>query len=146
MNHEDNHFEERLQGIAPRPIPSSWRQEILRHARNASHVPIAPTPTPSVTTLRTFFTQLLWPHPKAWGALAAAWMLILGLNFASREPAPSVLASEPEAVSPQLRQLLHQQQQLFAELVGIEPPPPAVRPKSLPGQPRSQRREQFGYA
>ena len=74
-------------------------------------------------------------------------MLILGLNFASREPASSVLASEPEAASPQLRQLLHEQQQLFAELVGIEPGPPrAVRPKSLPGQPRSQRREQFGYA
>jgi hypothetical protein len=91
----------------------------------------------------TGLSALLWPHPKAWGGLAALWLLVLGLNFASREPARSEVARPAIPPSPQMRALLQQQEQLFAELIGPAEKPVADRPKPVAPQPHSQRREEF---
>jgi hypothetical protein len=63
------------------------------------------------------------------------------LNFASREPSTPKLASRTVPLSPQLRQLLQQQQQLLAELDGERPE--TITPKPSAPQPRSQRRREF---
>jgi len=69
-------------------------------------------------------------------------VLILGLNFAAREPSPAEVARETSPLSPQMREMLQQQEQLFAELVGPSEKPEA-RPKPAAPQPRSQRRDDF---
>jgi hypothetical protein len=136
-------FEERLQSQPLRPVPPAWRDDILRVARAAASPCVAP-PAPSRAWFSSsWLSALLWPHPKAWAALAALWLLVLGLNFASREPSRPQEARRSVPPSPQLRQLLKQQQQLFAELIGPEEKPAADRTKPAAPQPRSQRREQF---
>jgi len=87
--------------------------------------------------------ELVWPNPRAWAGLAAVWVLVFGLNFATREPAPAGLAQQSERPSPQRRELLQQQVRLLAELVGPNGTPERDLPK--PSAPRSQgeRREEF---
>lgn len=134
-------FEERLHRQPLRPVPSAWRDEILRAA--------SPCPAPRAprrswfSTLASGLSALLWPHPKAWAGLAALWVLVLGLNFAAREPAWSEAVRPPLPPSPQMRELLRQQEQLFAELIGPVEKPVAGRPKPSTPQPHSQRREEF---
>jgi len=68
---------------------------------------------------------------------------MLVLNYATREPGTQNLAQHAAAPSPELRQMLQQQEQLLVELVGpIEKPPPQP-PQPAISQPRSQRREEF---
>jgi hypothetical protein len=153
MNGEDQ-FEERLRRLPQRPVPPSWREEILLAARQASRSSQAPCLATSKRSEQgvthfaprwhAMLSTLLWPHPKAWAGLAAIWMLVLGLNFATRdEPTRVVRWTAPP--SPQMRELLHQQEQLFAELIGPIAPPDADGPKPPAPQPHSQRGEQFLY-
>lgn len=87
--------------------------------------------------------ELVWPNPRAWAGLAAVWVLVFGLNFAAREPAPAGLVRQSERPSLQRRELLQQQERLLAELVG--PNGTMERDLSKPAAPRSQgqRREDF---
>ena len=96
-----------------------------------------------LSTLNHQLSTLLWPHPKAWAGLAALWVVILAANFAARDPLPAREARNATPPSPQLREMLKQQEQLLAELVGPIERPAAGRPKPVAPQPRSQRREQF---
>jgi hypothetical protein len=143
MNGEDQ-FEKRLQGQPQRPVPPAWREEILRAARAAA----APRPAPPVSgpsssaTVATWFWTLLWPHPRAWAGLAALWLVVFGLNLASREPSRQEMAGPPTRPSPQMRELLRQQEQLLAELVGPMGRVEAKRSKPVAPQPRSQRRDE----
>jgi hypothetical protein len=78
----------------------------------------------------------------AWSGLAAAWLVIVGLNVAAREtpatqPAPSAIAKR----SSETLQALREQKQLFAELVGLRPATgDAEVPRFVP-RPRSERAE-----
>ncbi|HWX22244.1 MAG TPA: hypothetical protein VN578_20270 [Candidatus Binatia bacterium] len=144
MNGEDQ-FERRLQRLPQRPVPHAWRDEILSATR-AGEVPrparVAPRPS-LLSNIRYQLSTLLWPHPKAWGGLAALWLLVLGLNFATRESPQPQMARHAERPSPQIRELLKEQEQLFAELVGPIEKSEADRPKPAPPKPRSQRHEEF---
>ena|SRR5438105_2013987 len=133
MNTDD--FEERLQRQSLRPIPREWRREILDAARRAGD--------PQLSTLRSkataedgltinpqptsWWRELLWPCPQAWAGLAAAWMVILFLNMASREPV-QVAKTSKSAPTPELLIALREHQRLLAELIGtptvVEPPKP----------------------
>ena len=90
-----------------------------------------------------WLSTLLWPNPKAWAGLAAVWVAILAVNFAAHDPLPVREACNATPPSPQLREMLKQQEQLLAELVGPIERPAAGRSKPVAPQPRSQRREQF---
>ncbi len=144
MNSEDP-FEKRLQSQPVRTVPPSWREEILRTARAAA----APQPAPvehnlsSPAILATWLRSLLWPHPRAWAGLAAVWLALFSLNLASREPSAQRMADRPVRPSPQMRELLRQQEQLLAELVGPIGTVAAERPKPVAPQPRSQRRDEL---
>jgi hypothetical protein len=85
---------------------------------------------------------LFWPHPAAWAALAGIWLVMLGGQIFLREASPQVFARQV-VPSRQMRELLKQQEQLFAELVGPRENRDAVRPKPARPQPRSWRREEI---
>jgi hypothetical protein len=84
---------------------------------------------------------LFWPCPQAWAGLTAAWLVILGANYATHEAPPATSRRTPP--SSQLRELLKQQEQLLAELVGPLEKPGAARPKAQSPRTRSQSREKF---
>ncbi len=74
-------LEKRLKETPPRPIPSEWRTEILAAAKAQS--PSWPLAS-SLLLIRdphSALRNLLWPHPYAWGALAACWIVIALLSF-----------------------------------------------------------------
>ena len=117
MNPDD--FETRLQRQPMRQIPGAWREQILSAARQASPARHAPPVLRSSTAeggrtthhalasrslLSTFnhqFSTLLWPHPTAWAGLAAAWLVIIGINLATRDPA-TVAARHAAPLAPQV--------------------------------------------
>ncbi|HEY5793261.1 MAG TPA: hypothetical protein VIS74_08180 [Chthoniobacterales bacterium] len=63
-------IETRLAQIPLRELPPEWKQAVLARSRRTA------TPAP----LRLNFRDWLWPHPWAWAGVAAAWLLIAGLN------------------------------------------------------------------
>lgn len=128
-------FEQRLARQPLRPVPTAWRDEIL-----------SPSPAPSpISHLSTFNSQLrewLWPCPQAWAALAAVWVLLLALNFSTRDhSAPNTASENALSVMPYA---WREQQKLLAELFPPEPaapPRPRVQPQpAFPVAPRSELR------
>jgi hypothetical protein len=138
MNHEDQ-FEARLRCQPSRETPAAWREEILAAAQAAT--PRGDSP-PAARHL-PWWRELFWPCPQAWAALAAVWLVMFAAHFVARESASKSLARQAVPPSPQLRELLKRQGQLFAELVGSREKSEADRPKPVAPQPRSQRREEF---
>ena len=120
-------------------------QQVVAAAESAARPrPSTLDPRPGLlSTLNHQLSTLLWPHPKAWAGLAAVWVVILAVNFAARDPLPVREAMNATPPSPQFREMLKEQEQLLAELVGPIETPAANRPKPIAPQPHSQRREQF---
>src|SRR5213594_2977907 len=121
-------FEERLQRQSVRPMPREWRQEILDAARRASAHQLS-TPNPRTTP---WWRERLWPCPQAWACLAAAWVVVLLLNLASRDPVRVANTSKP-ALAPEFFMALREHRRLLAELIG---PPPFIEPHK-PFEPRT---------
>jgi hypothetical protein len=142
MNNLDE-FERKLERQPQRQLPRSWRAEILSAAREAA---VARPARRSVwSTINHLFSTLLWPRPEAWAGLAAAWLLVLGLNVAAREPAREASPRETRPVA-QMRDLWRQHEQMLAELVGLPEKPEMPHRRTPPPTPRSQRREDFMHA
>ena len=129
MNTDD--FEKRLQRQPVRPVPREWRGEILDAARRAG----GHQPSPLNSQPTSWWRELLWPCPQAWAGLAAAWVLILALNAATREPVQVATArSTPPAR--EVLMALKERRRLLAELAGS---PAQVEPqKPLAPKPRSE--------
>lgn len=133
-------FETKLQRQPLRQIPAEWRAEILAAAKAGRRA----TTVPGVTLASVFKARLralFWPAPQAWAGLAALWLVVLVLNFATREAAPELKARHAPP-SPEMLLLLKQQEQLLAELVGQPDMASLIRPKAAPLGPRSGRREE----
>ena len=134
MNDETEQFERRLSRQPLREIPGEWRSDILSAAKRASR------PEPHTSSLSTFTNQLstfFWPHPKAWAGLAVVWVLILAMNFATRDTSPRMVEKSLPP-SPEVIAELKKQQQLYAELIGSHEPLDADRQKLFPPRPRSE--------
>lgn len=136
-----DNFEQYLRHQPPRTIPSAWREEILA-AADANRRNSTVHAVTFAATLRLRWRELFWPCPQAWACLAAVWLVILAANLATRATTPNNLARQLPP-SPQMRELLRQQEQLFAELVGPKEDRKADRPKTAAPQPRSSCRDQF---
>jgi hypothetical protein len=80
------------------------------------------------------------PARWVWAGLATAWMLILGLNLAAREPDAPVVARQQLPSPSEMRFALQQEQLLMADLTLTSEPGPARKPKPAPMSPRSDRR------
>jgi hypothetical protein len=147
MNTED--FEKRLQRQPVRQIPGEWRENILSAARQASLAGHAPRAThhaiPSASLLSTIHHRLstiLWPHPTAWAGLAAAWVVILGMNLTTRDVSQAV-AKHAAPVSPQVFIAFQEQERLLSELIGPREKPVAEPPKPRLPRPRSEGRKEM---
>lgn len=132
----DDPFERLLSQQTLRPVPSDWRADILGAAQ-------ATRPTEGAGVAGGFWQTvrfLFCPSPRLTGALAAAWSLILGLNYLSL---PSTSDAESPATRPPtavIRMAWLEQQRLRQELLNDEPrtsatspalrTPPAIRPRS----------------
>ena len=137
MNDEPDLFERRLSHQPLREIPGEWRSDILSVAK------LAAPAAPRASFLSTFNQQLsifFWPHPKAWAGLAAVWVLILAVDFSTRDTALRV-AEKSAPPSPEVIVELKKQRQLFAELMGSREPLDADRQKIFSPKPRSERVE-----
>lgn len=137
-------FEKRLVAQELREIPPNWRREILSNA-SASVQARSAQPRWSYLALGKRLSALFWPNPTAWAGLAAAWLLILGLNVASRDHAEPMRNQPIVAASAQDRALLKQQEQMVVELLGSDRSPGHEAGKPATPSPRSQRRESFFY-
>jgi hypothetical protein len=109
-----NEFEQRLRRVPVKPIPAGWRAEIL-----AAAVPARPATGRGswAGRLNGRWHDLLWPHPKAWAGLAAAWLVILLLQVSQQEGTPA-RAAKFAPPSPEMLVELRQQQQMLVELLG----------------------------
>jgi len=144
MNGPDpmNEFEQRLRRVPLQPAPPDWRAEILAVA-----VPVRPAvpPRPWSARLRVQWPALLWPAPRAWAGLATVWLVILVLQFASRDPAAAPAASlvAQKAAPPTLEMQaeLRQQQQLLVELLGPRDSRAADRPHPVRSSTHTRRAE-----
>lgn len=63
-------LEKRIANTPLRPVPEHWRTGVLSTALNAAE-----------KDWKSKFKNLFWPHPYAWGALAACWVVVVVLNF-----------------------------------------------------------------
>ena len=129
MKAEDQ-FENRLKRQTLTPLPRELRNEILDaalQARRSSRGNEALTSYAgdgrfglslvSAVAAR-LFSQLLWPSGKAWAALAAVWIVIIGFILASGDSDQHRVVSRSEQSSPLVQELLREQNRLFAELSG----------------------------
>ena len=145
MNGEEQ-FEQWLRRRPQRQIPVSWRDEILMaakavvRAQPAVRAPRGSGPAVVIDWLR----NLLWPAPRAWAALGAVWVVVLALNLSSREPSRVETGGRTVPATPEVREMLRQQEQLIAELMC--PPATAEARKPAVLQPRSKRREETSMA
>jgi len=142
-------FEKQLHSRPMRQVPGEWRQEILSAARQASLPEHAPRTTHHVShppsllsTIKNQLSTLLWPHPTAWAGLAAAWVVILGINLTTRD-ASTAFAKHASPVSPQVFMAFQEQERLLSELLGPRETPVAERPKPRLPQPRSEGRKEL---
>jgi hypothetical protein len=108
-----NDFENELKKQPIRPVPEHWRAQILQQA--------------SANTLKRelqpWWAALLWPSPRAWGALAAAWIVMAAFGVATRETS----APRENAQATQIRIAMEEKRRLQAEIeeasLRIDPQP-----------------------
>ena len=148
-------FEHLLSRQPLRPVPTEWRDAVLPRAGDfQSPSPVAAmasdgdyksparAPLSQLSTFNSQLRQWLWPCPQAWAALAAVWVLLLAVNFSTRDhSAPNTASANALPVMPYA---WREQQKLLAELFPPEPaapPRPRVQPApALPAAPRSELR------
>jgi hypothetical protein len=117
-------FEKRLQEQRRRKIPSHWREEILRAAR----------PQPAVAP---WWREWLWPCPRAWAGLAAAWGFIFLLQLTTPDDPAT---HQGGSTSWQDFAILRQETEIIAQLSGDEESRPTPLPPPAATKPRSSRR------
>ena len=147
-------FEKQLRETPFRPAPIAWRADILKAARveqasclfpqdarlsnahETRHATGRSRQDACSTTPQSWWRELLWPCPKAWAGLAAAWVVILACQYTGSEPrsTPStqsakapVIQSNDRVVTAGLRG------RAWAMLIDLpepaEPPKPAILPR-----------------
>jgi hypothetical protein len=133
----DSDIEKHLRRQSMQVIPEEWREEILGTARLAqASVCIEQSPSSVQITFRERLTSLLWPHPRAWAALAGVWVVIVALHLNQGETGPTQIAqSEPPAEA--VLVALEDQRRLRAEL--LEPLERREPVAALPPGRRSER-------
>jgi hypothetical protein len=87
--------------------------------------------------------QAGWQRSRwAWSGLAAAWVVILALNLAAREPEASLAAGMQLPAAAEVRFAAKQRQLLMTDLAALSEPAPAENVKTVPPSPRSDRRRE----
>lgn len=137
-------FENKLSSQPLKRVPAEWRAEILAAAR-AEAAPRPASPASRfvwLAALERRLASLLWPHPRAWAGLAAAWVLILAVNLSMREATPARM-ERPVQPAAELAADVRQQRLMLAELMGATEARVADRQLPLLPKPHSSRRDVF---
>jgi hypothetical protein len=137
MNQND--FENKLQRQEFRELPPEWRAEILSAAAACS----SDQSKDSLRSVpkRDWLTALLWPHPKAWVALAAVWVAIAIFNHNSSESEITVAKRAP-APSRELILVWREQRRELVRLIEPAVPADLDQPKSIRPGSRSEVQDQ----
>ena len=124
-------FEQRLARQPLRNVPAEWREEML-----------APAHASQLSTFSLQLREWLWPCPQAWAALAAAWVLLLAVNFAGDSKTANSAQMAAKISPEEMRYAWREQQRLLAELFPPEPvEPPRHRAQPAPPLPPGPRSE-----
>ncbi len=114
--------------------------EAIRASDLAAEARSERRPSRSLATIaHEFWQETFLPWRRVWIGVGAAWVVILGLDFAATE-APEAAASKPSRPDPEAQAVLEQQEELLAQLLGTETPPPPAPPKTA--GPRSAAEQQ----
>ncbi|HNQ72572.1 MAG TPA: hypothetical protein PKN95_03075 [Verrucomicrobiota bacterium] len=92
--------------------------------------------------LSKLWDELVWPCWRTWAALAAMWLLVLGVNASLRDPGTTTLANPTRAGGMMLA--LPEQERLLAELsepLRTRAAASPQKPTPAAHQPRSDRRD-----
>ena len=81
--------------------------------------------------------ELIFPSRRTWAGIAAAWVLILVVNFSLRDPAQP--GSVIKATAPAMMSFQEQQKLLNELLADRSVPMDTDRPKTFSPRPRSER-------
>jgi hypothetical protein len=124
-------FEKQLQRHPMRELPREWRAEILAAASLAER-----------STLVNWLSTWLWPHPRAWAGLGAAWVLIFLLHFTA--PDEPRMARNSSPMTFQTLAMMQKQTLMMAQLLGSldsgdQPAATDALPKPRSEGPRRQR-------
>jgi len=125
-------LEQQLRRQPLRTIPAGWRAEIL-HATET----VAANRPPLAAFFHEGWRETFWCCRRAWICLAAAWMVILAVNLATRETSKTS-ASQPAASALETRQALDERRWLMAELIGPLQTPDAEPPRVFVPRKRSE--------
>lgn len=148
MNHDDQ-FEQSLRHQPLRQLPSAWREEILGSAvvnrRSPAMQPISEDQAALFAGWRLVFARL----PRAWAALAALWVALIGVNLMMPGPVITGIArsSSPAPTDAMtVWSLRRPDSKLLASLLA-ESPGSASTPASFvaPPRPHSDRRHDEGF-
>jgi len=126
-------FEQKLSAQPWQEVPPSWRREILHAARQASRAEKEPVAIKFWIVL----SDWLWPSPKAWAGLAAAWIFIGLVNFSLPNGAAarkSVLANQSFVSVADW----HAHRRLTDELLNLTEPSAPVAHNAAAPAPRSE--------
>jgi hypothetical protein len=126
-------FEKQLQRHSMRELPREWRSQILGAVSGTGH-----------STLVDRLSTWLWPHPRAWAGLAAAWVLIFLLHFTAPDEPRAARNSSPMTF--QSLAMMRQQTLIMAQLLGSLDSGDQPAATAAPPKPRSEgpRKELIG--
>lgn len=127
-------FEEELARVPLRPPPATWREEIL-----ASVLPAAcrheRQPAARFVAFRSFCSFCRTHFSPGWSAVAAAWLVILGLNRLAASGAAPAAPATP--LSPAFLAAVRAQQAELLRLAELDAPPvPPPAPAATEEKPR----------
>jgi hypothetical protein len=134
-------FEKRLARAPLKGAPKEWRTPILESARRNA---LAAKPN-RWERIPIWLRELMWPHPVAWGTVAACWVIAAVFNIAASWPSPATDTLVQTAPPPAESARMAREQQALVTLLlqesGEEPGETSPPPK-----PRSDiDRPPFGY-
>ena len=146
----DQHLRHKLSGSAPTEVHQRAQQhfESLATQMKRREVGLATSEHDGrglfFILARTMWRELVWPSRRIWAGLACAWLLIIGMNVASTEPATRI-ASKATPPSHDEMQALIEQRRMLAQLTDWPTEPANTRKPNPPG-PRSDRTTRISAA
>lgn len=138
-------FEEELARVPLRPPPPAWREEILTNVlpascrqRETAGVRAGRMPAAPSAAFGAFCSFCRTHLSPGWSAVAAVWLVILGLNrLAASGDAPSVAA---RPLSPDFLAAVRSQQAELLRLAELDAPVPPPPPAPVATEEKPRRR------
>jgi hypothetical protein len=144
MNPDD--FEKQLQRQPSCQPPAAWREEILTAARSNIRAPRRAGESDLLTGWRALLARI----PLAWGAVAALWLVIIGVNSLMSGPVITVIASTPAPPQREAMTVWSLQRAEIGLLANGLADAPDIAPRretpGVPPRPRSDRRRDDGFS